>query len=289
MKIPQKKDLDTFDFYQHLKNQFSSNNKSPFVLVDQNNYKQGGILVPFRNFFYSIGILYGKGSSFQIGGNQYDVLPGSLITIGPGVISQWGNDFDVPSDTILFTEDHLKKFLKNSFLSSLSFFNAGGSHVLVLSEEHTEKVKLLFHLMKNFKTDYEIVAGLTYSLLHLLIKLHSDKSIKSKNDSSVPDETVRRFKSLVAKHFLKHRRVIFYARELNITPKYLSEILLSSTGSSAKAAIDNIVFLEAKTLLRQTTMSIQQLCHHLGYADASYFTKAFKKREGVTPREYRRA
>jgi AraC family transcriptional regulator, transcriptional activator of pobA len=46
--------------------------------------------------------------------------------------------------------------------------------------------------------------------------------------------------------------------------------------------------MEAKSLLRQTTMSIQEICHCLGFEDASHFTKSFKKLAKNTPTEYRK-
>jgi AraC family transcriptional regulator, transcriptional activator of pobA len=44
---------------------------------------------------------------------------------------------------------------------------------------------------------------------------------------------------------------------------------------------------EAKSLLKQTQMSIKEIVYWLGYEDASYFTKHFKNKEGITPLIYR--
>jgi AraC-like DNA-binding protein len=81
--------------------------------------------------------------------------------------------------------------------------------------------------------------------------------------------------------------VNYYAGQLNITPKYLSEILLKQTGKAAKKWIEEHICMEAKSLLRQTAMSVQEICYWLGYEDTSYFTKTFKKWEGMTPLAYR--
>ena len=67
-----------------------------------------------------------------------------------------------------------------------------------------------------------------------------------------------------SKNFLEKKDVAFYARELNITPKYLSETLMAETGKSAKAIIDEHIFLEAKSLLRQTSMTVQEICNWPG-------------------------
>jgi AraC family transcriptional regulator, transcriptional activator of pobA len=74
---------------------------------------------------------------------------------------------------------------------------------------------------------------------------------------------------------------------LNLTPKNLSEILKNETGLSAKQVIEEFLMFEAKSLLKQTQMSIKEIVYWLGYEDASYFTKHFKNKEGITPLNYR--
>jgi AraC family transcriptional regulator, transcriptional activator of pobA len=285
--MKKKMDLAAFDVYKYLKKNFSNDFDSQYILADHETYTEASIRFPFRNFFYGIGLTYGNGGLFQIGSSEHRIQKGSLITIGPGIVSQWKEDSDVPADTILFTEDFLKNFFKGSFLSSLSFFLPGGDHVITLDEEHTAKITLLFKTIKQFKTEPEVVAGITYGLLQLVIKIHNLTDNRNKGSFSVKENFVRGFNSLVAIHFLTHKNVAFYAAQLNITPKYLSEILIAETGKSAKTVIDDTIFMEAKSLLRQTSMSIQEICYHLGFADTSYFTKAFKQREGFTPTEYR--
>ena len=65
------------------------------------------------------------------------------------------------------------------------------------------------------------------------------------------------------------------------------EILKNETGRSAKQIIEEFLMFEAKSLLKQTQMSIKEIVFWLGYEDASYFTKYFKSKEGITPLNYR--
>lgn len=84
--------------------------------------------------------------------------------------------------------------------------------------------------------------------------------------------------SLVANHFREEKKVRYYARQLNVTPKYLNEFLKSETGKTAKMLINDATYLEAKSLLKQTVLNIQEISLKLGYNDSSYFSKAFKKK-----------
>jgi AraC family transcriptional regulator, transcriptional activator of pobA len=284
-----KMDLNTFDVYTYIKANHSSNSDTRYVLVDHLTYQKASIRFPFRNFFHGIGILYGSGGSFQVGSQEHPMQNGSLITTGPGIVSQWKQDTPhVPADTILFREDFLSSFVNASFLSSLSFFLPGGNHVITLDEENTEKIKRLFQTLKYFKDEPDVVVGLIYSLLMLVRKLHAGEESRLTTTYSIRETLIRNFHRLVAQQFLAKKDVAYYACLLNVTPKYLSEVLMAQTGRSAKMVIDDTVFLEAKSLLHQTSMSVQQICHHLGYVDTSYFTKAFKNREGCTPSAYQK-
>lgn len=279
-------DLKKFNVYEYLKQQNKHNMGTPYFLADQDTHRGSEATFPIRAFTYAIGINYYNGGPFRIGSNEYTVREGSLITIGPGIVCQWKGEYNTRHETIYFTEDLFKNTLKNSALKSLPFFLPGGNHVIQLEQEDVTKIKSLFEMIKQFKDDEGVVAGLVYSLVMLVTRCHSHQA--HQNKFSAPERIVMDFKSLLSKNFLEKKEVVFYASELNITPKYLSEVLLNETGKTAKALIAEHIFLEAKSLLRQTPMTIQEICHWLGYEDTSYFTKAFKKQENMTPLEYRK-
>ncbi|MDR1023093.1 MAG: AraC family transcriptional regulator [Prevotellaceae bacterium] len=98
---------------------------------------------------------------------------------------------------------------------------------------------------------------------------------------------VEQFTSLVRENYRHERDAAFYADKLNLTPKYLSQVLKSATGKSASDWIDDFVMLEAKALLKSTNMTIQQICYELNFPTQSFFGKYFKRRVGVSPKMYR--
>ncbi|WP_381517908.1 helix-turn-helix domain-containing protein [Spirosoma soli] len=284
-----KMDLDSFDVYAYIKANHADSPDRNYVLVDHQTYHDASIRFPFRNFFHGIGLLYGSGGSFRVGSQQYQMQEGSLITIGPGIVAQWQYDSpNVPADTILFREELLTPLVNSSFWASLPFFQPGGEHVITLDDENRTNVQCLFEALKRFGNEPELVAGLTYSLLMLVRKIHHGNDQSGSRGLSGVAQLVQGFHQLVAQEFRVKKDVAYYASRLHVTPKYLSEVLQSHTGRSAKTIIDDTIFLEAKSLLRQTSMNVQEICYYLGYADTSYFTKAFRNREGVTPLAYRR-
>lgn len=280
--------LASFDIFKYIKYNFFKATNTQYMLLDDDTFKVADIRFPIRNFFYGIGITYGGKDTVRIANNEYIISKGSCIAIGPGTISQWLNESTALTDTVLFTRDFLKNFLHAGFPDSLPFFLPGGNHVIQLNAAQLKQMRLLFNTLKAFRDDEAIVTGIVYSILMLAKKMYDIDLTHKLNGLTHKQKLVRQFQSLVVEHFLTKRTVDFYAREMNITSKYLSEILLAEIGKPAKALIDETVFLEAKTLLRQTTMSVQEIANWLNFPETSNFIKAFKKRENLTPAAYRK-
>ena len=79
----------------------------------------------------------------------------------------------------------------------------------------------------------------------------------------------------------------FYARQLCITPKYLTTLIKRISGLSVSEWIDNYVILEAKTLLKYSTMSIQEISYSLNFPNQSFFGCYFKRHAGLSPSQYK--
>ena len=281
-------DLASFDIFKYIKYNFFTAANAQYMLLDDDTFKGADIRFPIRNFFYGIGITHGGKDTVRIANNEYVISKGSCIAIGPGTISQWLNESNALTDTVLFTRDLFKNTLNAGFIDSLPFFLPGGNHVIQLNAAQLKQMRLLFNTLKAFRNDESIVTGIVYSILMLAKKIYEVDLTHALNTLTHKQKLVRQFQSLVVAHFITERTVDFYARKMNITPKYLSELLLAEIGKPAKTLIDEMVYLEAKTLLRQTTMSIQEIASRLNFPDTSNFIKAFKKRENLTPAAYRK-
>lgn len=96
-----------------------------------------------------------------------------------------------------------------------------------------------------------------------------------------------RFLTLVRENFKQERFLDFYADALNITPKHLSRTIKNQTGVSAVEWIDRFVILEAKVLLKSSRLNIQQISDKLNFPSQSFFGKYFKKKTGLSPKEFR--
>ncbi|WP_026074496.1 helix-turn-helix transcriptional regulator [Brevibacillus massiliensis] len=71
------------------------------------------------------------------------------------------------------------------------------------------------------------------------------------------------------------------------SPAYLSSLLTKKQGISFRQLLTSIRVKQAQRLLRETTLSVQEIADKAGFHSANYFNKIFKEKTGTTPRRYR--
>lgn len=77
------------------------------------------------------------------------------------------------------------------------------------------------------------------------------------------------------------------SREVNVSPYYFSKLFKDDTGEGFIEYLTNIRIEKAKELLTDTDYSMREICQMVGYTDPNYFSRAFKKKVGVTPTEFK--
>lgn len=96
------------------------------------------------------------------------------------------------------------------------------------------------------------------------------------------------FITLLKCHFRQQHSLQFYAEKLCLTPKYMSQIINEVSGHFASDWITQYLMDEAKTLLLDGRHTTSQVADALGFQNASYFTRFFKRETGLTPSQYQR-
>ena len=77
------------------------------------------------------------------------------------------------------------------------------------------------------------------------------------------------------------------ARELNLSPNYLSSMLTVLTGHSTQQHIHNKLIAKAKEKLSTTSLSISEIAYELGFEHPASFTKLFKAKTNQSPNAFR--
>ena len=101
------------------------------------------------------------------------------------------------------------------------------------------------------------------------------------------NSVVEKAKEYIVEHFSKDLSLEEMAKELGISPYYLSKLFKESEGVNYIDYLTGLRIKYAKEQLNNSDKSIKEICHESGYGDPNYFSRIFKKWTGVTPTEYR--
>jgi AraC-like DNA-binding protein len=116
----------------------------------------------------------------------------------------------------------------------------------------------------------------------------TDSKLSTLNDKqSTTQSHFQRFLDLLHTTDVKHRTVEAYANDLFITPKYLTTICKKNSGKTANEWITEHVIEDIRYYLKQTDLSVKQICNQLGFPNPSFFGKYVKDHFGMTPIEFR--
>jgi len=100
---------------------------------------------------------------------------------------------------------------------------------------------------------------------------------------------IKKFQAEIDEHYKQLHEVGDYASRLNISSGHLSEMVKNQSGKPAIKHIHERLILESRRLLIHTTDSLKEIAFELGFSDASYFNRFFKRETGETPAGYRSA
>ncbi len=206
--------------------------------------------------------------------------------VGPGIVRNWlSNTWDMKNTTVFFKESFFKKPFHNNFLLDYKFFKVGANHVVQLTDDNYTTLNNLLGTLENFKADQGIARGILFSILEFINSIYLENLNKSPLSRS--EEITRKFNDLLTRNYRTQKSVGFYADEMNLSAKHLSDVLKETVGKTVKQSIEALIVIESQSLLKQTAMDIKEIVYWLGFEDQSYFTKFFKKKTGLTPSDYR--
>ncbi len=246
---------------------------------------------PFRSNHYTLMYVTKGTVSIRVNMFEYVLSPGKILAVSEYAIKEF---IDIREDSEFIAMSFTESFVMNSGINQAfrEAFNIHltQSHHFVDTNDTTfleivQLVQTLEHMLTKDE-QYATSTLLFFSILNLLAEelSRNEAQKRTKNRKS---ELVMKFFRLLPDHIYTHRDVNFYARELNINPRYLSTTLKEKTGKTALTLIAEMVVQEAKVLLSSPELTISDVAHKLGFPDPFTFSKYFKLQTGVSPSEYR--
>ena len=137
-----------------------------------------------------------------------------------------------------------------------------------------------------------LVSTMMLEMLCMMRRDKIQKTVSKDQENTTPGVHKRlladKFMQLVEQSDGRIRRVDDFARQLNVTPKYLSTILKETINRRPSMMIEHFTMGAIERRLRFTDMTMQEIANDLNFPNASFFGKYFKERMGITPLEYRK-
>lgn len=123
----------------------------------------------------------------------------------------------------------------------------------------------------------------------LMLLLRQQKDRDSADVAGRADfDSFSRFRTLVDSHYREQWRIGQYGARLNMTESRLNRLCLRLGGKSAFDLTQQRLMLEARRKLTYVPASVSSIAYELGYQDAAYFSRAFKRHSGMTPTQFRK-
>ncbi|RYU83369.1 helix-turn-helix domain-containing protein [Hymenobacter persicinus] len=249
---------------------------------------------PYRGNYYKISLCLRGAAQLTINLHPYAVTPGCLVLATPDVIKQWTHlSADYETLSVFFTREFITA--NNAATGRLGFLVAPTAPVLPLSAPEAANIAASFRfLQQKYHTPNaqrtNILQSILLSLLFELGALYAGRQpLTAPAGGARRQQLAAAFRGLLQTHGAAVRSVAFYAAALCVTPKHLTEQVKAATGRTAREWIAETVVLEAKALLQDPALTINQVAATLEFADQFAFSRFFKNCTGVSPTAYRLA
>ena len=253
----------------------------------------------FTADFYIIGLKKLKSGVITYGRTKYDHDNGCMLFAKPRQIIQFANlEYHEDSFIIFIHEDFLSGHYLHNEIVKYAFFDYEANEALHLSPREEKVMWDLF-----FKIDAEYLANNDEYSRSIMLS-HVDSMLKYSqrfykrqfiNRTELSGKMVSKFNDVLATYFKNGLllaqglpNVTTLASQLNLSPRYLSDMLKQETGKTAIELIHIYLVNEAKNRLRSDDQRVSDIAYELGFGDLSYFSRLFKKETGITPNQFKK-
>lgn len=270
----------------------AQNNAGRFSIREIQQILNGNDLVHAlhkHDFFFVLVLQQGKGIH-EIDFVQYEAHDHSVFIIRPGQVHRL--ELNANSTGYLLEFDRTFYQPKNTITDQRWKKATSKNHCEVETARFLKLQSILGSIMNEYSTKQDgfveaIKANLDLFFIEYL-RQSRHPGIIAKNENGYMYERFEAFVQLLESNIGNMKSVAQYAGMLNLSPYQLNAITKSAAGKTVSDLINEQIILEAKRYLLATPDQVKDIADHLGYEDASYFVRFFKKQTGYTPDVFRK-
>lgn len=247
--------------------------------------------------FYGIAYKTAENGRMGYGQGHYDFDEGGMMFTAPNQVIGRHEDTHYSGFTLFVHPDFIRNYPLGKSIRKNGFFTYDTNEALHLSESEKEVILGLFQSIEselNTSID-ESSQDLLVSYLEVLLN-YSQRFYKRQfiTRKVVHSDLLTQIEQLLSDYFDQSESlneglptVEFLADRVNVSPRYLSDMLRSLTGQSAQQHIHDKLIEKAKEYLSVSNLSVAQIAYQLGFERPQSFNKLFKKKVNLTPLEFR--
>ena len=254
----------------------------------------------FRAEYFSFAFIKDGRGNYTTDALTFPFEPRTIYFTNPGHIKAFEIEAINDAYILTLTEAFLRENVHPDIFEEFSFLLAETVPPKVLSPRDFEEFERLytqifceFHKTSRYKNK---ILGNLFVVLLLKIKEAFWQSYDPIERGDRHSQIVKSFKQALEEQFTRLTdgdkeytyRVQDYARDLNLHPNYLNNVIKSKTGKPVNHWISERMISTAKVLLKNTNLTAKEIGYRLGYSEPTHFSRFFKKHTQFTPSAYKK-
>jgi AraC-like DNA-binding protein len=271
------------------------------TLIDHSKMQSENDLeqLPLILNFYNISIKRSFRGQLKYGKNYYDFDEGSMSFVSPKQVIVMDKVEERNKDgwSLMFHPDLIRNYPLGRNIKNYGFFSYDVNEALHLSDKEEAMIE---NITRNIEQEYEsntdvysqdvIVSNLEL-LLNYCNRFYNRQFLTRK---MATNDLLAEFERLLAEALDKASdkglpTVHLLAKDLNVSPGYLSDMLRALSGQNAQQHIHASLIEKAKDLLSTGNLSVSEIAYQLGFEYPQSFNKLFKNKTNQSPLEFRQS
>lgn len=244
---------------------------------------------------YELYYLYSGERYYFIQDKTYHVTGGSFVLISPNIIHRTGNLGSFGYDRMLI---HFSRDLLDEYLAVDSSVNPYKNleeeiHLISLDTGQQNYVETLLHIMEQeYQSNHQReTAYIKLSLIQLLLFLNDCKP--NRQDVALPDinstqKLMFEILGYINNCYFEDLSLETVSEKYYLSPFYFSRTFKEVTGFHFVEYLNNVRVKEAKKLLCNTALTIQEISTAVGFHSSTHFGRVFKQIVGCSPSVYKK-
>lgn len=240
-------------------------------------------------------------SIVNYGRNSYDYQEGTMIFTAPNQVMEYKKSETVETENgwiLVFHPNLIRKSTLGNHIEDYSFFSYASNEALHLSEEERKTVtdivdKIDKEINNNIDSHSQtLIISNIELLLNYCVRFYDRQFYIRTN---LNQDVASQFEQLLKDYYNQEKQlelgiptVQYCGKEMNMSPKYLSDLLRKETGQSTQDHIHQYIIEKAKNKLLSSNESVSEIAYTLGFEYPQYFSKIFKTKTAMSPNEFRK-